>query len=77
MFKCKLRIEEKMEIEHITAKESYIARMKMRSLKEQSSNNLQKLNLYYILLSAIYIFFTMLLSSKRLGVLICLICIVN
>jgi len=32
LFKCKLRTEEKMEIEHITTKEAYIARMKMRSL---------------------------------------------
>jgi len=59
LFKCKHRTAKGMDIEHIMAKEAYIARMKMRSLKEQR-NNLQKLNLYYILISAIYSLFTML-----------------
>ena len=43
-----------MDIEHIMGKEDYIARMKMRILKEQSVNNLQKLNPYYILLLDLY-----------------------
>ena len=43
IFKCKHRTTEKMDIEHITTKEAYIARMKIRSLKEQSRNDLQKL----------------------------------
>jgi hypothetical protein len=34
LFKCKHRTTEKMDIEHITTKEAYIARMKMRSLEE-------------------------------------------
>lgn len=70
LFKCKHRIAKRMDIKHIMAKEAYIAIMKMRSLKEHRRNNLQKLNLYYILLSAIYSMFIMLLSSERLGVLI-------
>jgi len=37
LFMCKFRREEKMEIEHITAKEAYIARMKMRSLSSKVS----------------------------------------
>jgi len=37
LFKCKLRTEEKMEIEHIIAKEAYIARMKMRILSSKVS----------------------------------------
>ena len=51
-----------MDIEHIIPKEAYIAKMKMRILKEQSSNNLQKLNrtsnanLDYIFLLGIYKF---------------------
>ena len=67
LFKYKIGTEEKMDIEHIIAKEAYIARMKMRSLKEQRRINLQKLNLYYILLSAIYLF-SMLWTSQRLVV---------
>jgi len=34
LFKCKLRIEEKMAIEHVTAKEACITGMKMRRWEE-------------------------------------------
>ena len=63
LFKCKHKIVKKMGIEHVIAKRACIVRIKMRSLKEQRRNNLQKLNPYYILLTAIYSLFTMLLSS--------------
>jgi len=56
-----------MHVEHIMVKETYVSRMKMRNLKEQRRNNLQKLNLYYILLTSIYSLFTMLLSSLEVS----------
>jgi len=37
LFKLKLKTEEKMEIEHIIAKEAYIFRMKMRILSSKVS----------------------------------------
>jgi len=52
-----------MDVEHMMVKEACITRIKMKRLKEQSSNSLQKLNPYYILFSTIYSLFTMLLSS--------------
>ena len=48
LFKCKHRETKRMDIEHIIAKEAYVARMKMRRLKEQRRKNLQKLNPYFI-----------------------------
>jgi len=54
-----------MDIEHIMEKEAYISRMKIRSLNEQRRNNIQRLNPYYILVSAIYSMFTMPLSSLQ------------
>ncbi len=44
IFKCKLRIEDKMAIEHVTTKEACITGMKMRGWEEQSIHSLQKLN---------------------------------
>ena len=49
----------------------------MKSCKEYSINSLQKLNPCYILLSAIYRPFTMLLSSQRLIILIYPLCPFN
>jgi len=66
LFKCKLKTKEKMEIEHVTAKEAFITGMKMRRWEEQSIHNLQKLNPYSFELSAIYKLFTIFSNSQRL-----------
>lgn len=70
LFKCKHRMVKSMDVEHMMAKEDCIARINMKSLKEQSSNSLQKLNPYYILLSAIYSFYNDTQPSKAWELLI-------